>query len=88
MMKLEFSKSAVNDLAFWKKADRKASQKVTELLLEIMETPYSGRGKPEQLVGNLSGYWSRRINSKDRIIYSVNEQEGIIFIRSLRKHYE
>ncbi len=88
MMKLKLSKSAINDLAFWKKADRKTSQKVTELLLEILETPYSGKGKPEQLIGNLSGYWIRRINSKDRIIYSVNEQEGIIFIRSLRKHYE
>lgn len=87
-MKLELSKSAINDLAFWKKADRKTSQKVTELLLEILETPYSGKGKPEQLIGNLSGNWIRRINSKDRIIYSVNEQEDIIFIRSLRKHYE
>lgn len=87
-IKPHLSKSAINDLAFWKKAARKTSQKVTELLLEILETPYSGKGKPEQPIGNLSGYWSRRINSKDRIIYSVNEQEGIIFIRSLRKHYE
>ncbi|MDH3068799.1 Txe/YoeB family addiction module toxin [Akkermansia sp. N21169] len=87
-MKLEFSKTALSDLAFWKKADRKAAQKVTALLLEILETPYAGKGKPEQLVGNLSGYWSRRINTKDRIIYSVDEETATIFIRSLRKHYE
>lgn len=87
-MKLEFSRVAMADLAFWKKADRKMAQKVTALLLEILETPYTGKGKPEQLVGNLSGYWSRRINSKDRIIYSVDEEARSIFIRSLRKHYE
>lgn len=87
-MKLEFSKSAMADLAFWKKADRKVAERVTSLLLEVLETPYTGRGKPEQLVGNLGGYWSRRINSKDRIVYKVDEQTERVFIRSLRKHYE
>lgn len=87
-MKLDFSKSSLADLAFWKKADRKTAQRVTSLLLEVLETPYTGRGRPEQLVGNLSGYWARRINSKDRIVYKVDEQSGIVFIRSLLKHYE
>lgn len=87
-MKLEFSKSALADLAFWKKADRKMADRVTSLLLEILESPYVGKGRPEQLVGNLSGYWSRRINSKDRIVYKVDEQMETVFIRSLRKHYE
>lgn len=87
-MKLELSKSSLADLAFWKKADRKTAQRITSLLLEILEMPYTGRGRPEQLAGNLSGYWSRRINSKDRIVYKVDEQAGIIFIRSLRKHDE
>ena len=86
-MKLEFSKLALADLSFWKKTDRKTAQKVTDLLLEILETPYSGKGKPEPLIGNLSAYWSRRINGKDRIVYCVDEQAGVIFIRSLRKHY-
>ena len=87
-MKFEFSKSALADLAFWKKADRKTAERVTSLLLEVLESPYVGRGRPEQLVGNLSGYCSRRINSKDRIVYKEDEQLGIVFIRSLRKHYE
>ena len=87
-MQFEFSKAALADLAFWKKADRKTAERVTSLLLEILESPYVGRGRPEQLVGNLSGYCSRRINSKDRIVYKVDEQLGIVFIRSLRKHYE
>ena len=87
-MKLEFSKAALDDLRFWKRAGCKAAQKVTELLLEIAETPYSGKGRPEQLEGNLSGYWSRRINMRDRIIYCVDEQAQMVFILSARGHCE
>ena len=87
-MKLEFSTPALDDLRFWKRAGRRAAQKVTELLLEIAETPYSGKGRPEQLVGNLSGYWSRCINMRDRIIYCVDEQAQMVFIRSVRGHCE
>ena len=87
-MKLELSKSALADLAYWKKADRKTAEKVTALLLEICRSPYQGKGKPERLLGNLSGYWSRRINMKDRIVYAVDEAAETVFVRSLRKHYE
>lgn len=87
-MNLEFSKVALADLKFWKSANRKTAQRVSDMLIEICNNPYSGRGKPEQLSGNLSGYWSRRINSKDRIIYSVDEESKVIFVLSLRKHYE
>lgn len=86
-MNLEFSKNAMDDLLFWKRADRRMANKVKELLLEIAATPYHGKGKPEQLVGNLSGYWSRRINLKDRIVYSVDEEQQLVFIRALRGHY-
>lgn len=86
-MRLEFSKNAMADLLFWKRADRRLASKVKELLLEIAETPYTGKGKPEQLVGNLSGYWSRRINVKDRIVYCVDEERQTVFIRALRGHY-
>lgn len=87
-MKLEFSKTSMKDLDFWRKADKKTAQKVTALLLEIASSPYKGKGKPEALLGNLTGYWSRRINAKDRLIYNVDEINNTIFIRSLRKHYE
>ena len=42
-------------------------------------------GKPEPLTGNLSGYWSRRINDKDRLIYRIDEKN--IYILSCRYHY-
>lgn len=86
-MRLEFSQNAMADLLFRKKADRRLANKVRELLLEIAETPYTGKGKPEQLVGNLSDYWSRRINVKERIVYCVDEETQTVFIRALRDHY-
>ncbi len=86
-MKLEFSPQAMKDLAAWKKADRKTLEKLLSLLTEITITPFTGRGQPEQLRYELSGYWSRRINIKDRIVYKVDEVNEVIYIASLRGHY-
>ncbi|NRS91050.1 Txe/YoeB family toxin of toxin-antitoxin system [Chryseobacterium sp. 16F] len=58
------------------------------LLDEISENPEFGTGEPEQLKGSLSGYWSRRINKKDRLIYRINDVEIIIFILSAKGHYD
>lgn len=62
-------------------------KKLNRLLLEIIDHPFSGTGKPEQLKHNLSGYWSRRINKEHRIIYEVFEEENKIVILSLKGHY-
>lgn len=48
-------------------------KKITDLLKDIAEYPYTGIGKPEPLKYELAGYWSRRINSEHRIIYSVHD---------------
>ena len=86
-MKVELTEAAMDDLHFWMKADRKVTQKILSLLEEIAQTPYSGRGRPEQLWHELSGYWSRRINTKDRIIYRVDETAATIHIIALKGHY-
>ena len=75
-----------NDLLFWKKSGEKAIlKKISQLLKAIIENPISGIGKPEQLKHNLSGLWSRRINSEHRIIYEIIDSK--ILIHSLRGHY-
>lgn len=51
-------------------------KKITDLLKDIAEYPYTGIGKPEPLKYELAGYWSRRINSEHRIIYSVHDDIG------------
>ena len=86
-MKVELTEAAMDDLHFWMKADRKVTQKILSLLEEIAQTPYAGRGRPEQLRHELSGYWSRRINTKDRIIYRVDDAAAIIHIIALKGHY-
>lgn len=71
---VEFSKNARSDLRIhYKSGDKSSIRKIEKILLELTIHPYSGTGKPEQLKHELAGYWSRRINKKDRMIYRVEE---------------
>jgi len=86
-MQIELHEQAITDLEFWKKSGNKAVQKkIQKLILSIQENPFMGIGKPEQLKHDLSGQWSRRINSEHRIIYDVIDD--ILNIYSLRGHYK
>ncbi len=66
--------------------DLKTLKKIAELFIAISRNPFDGIGKPELLKGNLTGYWSRRINEEHRIVYAV-DQDKIVVI-SCRYHYE
>ncbi|SFA59993.1 toxin YoeB [Pedobacter suwonensis] len=86
-MQIELHEQAITDLEFWKKSGNKAVQKkIQKLILSIQENPFMGIGKPEQLKHDLSGQWSRSINSEHRIIYDVIDD--ILNIYSLRGHYK
>jgi len=63
-------------------------KKIEKILSELSETPYSGTGQPEQLKYQLSDYWSRRINQKDRIVYRVDEDIVTVFVISAIGHYD
>jgi toxin YoeB len=77
---------ALEDLAFWKRSGQKIiAKKITSLIEDIRNNPYSGLGKPEGLKHELSGWWSRRINKEHRLIYRVDEDQ--IHILSMRFHY-
>ncbi|MEG1260651.1 MAG: Txe/YoeB family addiction module toxin, partial [Akkermansia sp.] len=58
-----------------------------DLLEEITHPPNTGKGKPEPLRHKLSAYWSRRINTKDRIVYHVDKTTSTIYIASLHNYY-
>lgn len=62
-----------------------AGQKINSLIKDIQWNPYEGIGKPEPLKGDLSGWWSRRIDDTHRIVY--REQDGNIIIASCYGHY-
>ena len=64
--------AAWDDLVYWHKNDKKVFKKILKLLKDIERNGYSGIGKPERLSGDLSKYWSRRIDHKNRIVYRID----------------
>jgi toxin YoeB len=87
-MEIDFTKEAIKHLDYFKKInDPVILKKIRQLLEVILETPYSGIGKPEALKYQYSGFWSRRINSEHRLVYRILEEEKIIEVHSLKGHY-
>ncbi|MBT9777883.1 Txe/YoeB family addiction module toxin [Clostridium sp. MCC353] len=76
---------AWEDYLYWKKQDKKTLKRINQLLQDISRNGYDGIGKPEPLKGVLSGWWSRRIDDTNRLIYRINN--GIIEIAQCRSHY-
>ena len=68
-MKLVFWPTAWEDYLHWQADDPKTLARLNGLLKECMRDPFRGLGKPEPLSGNLSGWWSRRINQEHRLVY-------------------
>jgi toxin YoeB len=84
---LDITTQASADFNLHKQAgDKAVLNKIAKLLVELTEHPFTGTGKPEPLKNNLSGFWSRRITLKHRLIYTV--QEDIVGILSAYGHYE
>ena len=80
-----FKDNGWKDCVYCLTKDRKTLKKINQLLDDISRNGKEGIGKPEPLVGNLSGYWSRRINDKERLIYKIDESN--IYILACRYHY-
>ena len=71
-MKLVFSQAAWADYLHWQENDPAILARVNELIGDARRTPFGGIGKPEPLVGNLKGWWSRRITREHRLVYRVS----------------
>ena len=85
---VDFEDIARKDLKDHYKSGNKATiKKIEKILLELTENPFLGEGQPEELKHNLKGYWSRRINQKDRMIYRVEEEIVTVIIVSAIGHY-
>ena len=85
---LEFSKTALTDIEKHKKSGDKATlRKIRKLLNELMEHPTTGTGQPEMLKHDLAGLYSRRINKKHRLVYSIKEQIVTVYVLSAWSHY-
>jgi len=85
MDNVQFTKDAWEDFASWLNEDRKTVKRIMKLIKDIKRNGYSGIGNPEPLSENLSGYWSRRIDDKNRIVYKIDGD--IIVINQCGSHY-
>lgn len=86
-MKVLFVDDGWNDYLWWQGNDRKMLKRINQLITDIERAGNEGIGKPEPLRNDLSGYWSRRINSEHRLVYRIDEN-GIIHVVACRFHYE
>ena len=86
--KILLTKKAEEHLKEWKKSgQKKPLLKIISLFEELQLHPTSGTGQVEQLKGNLSGYWSRRIDKGSRMVYFIEEDKVVVTIISLKGHY-
>lgn len=76
---------AWSDYLYWQQEDKKLLKRINQLLKDIDRNGYTGIGKPEPLKGDLSGWWSRRIDGTHRLVYRI--REGRIEIAQCRTHY-
>jgi len=85
---LDFSKTALEDIEKHKKSgDLAVLKKIDKLLNELILHPTTGTGQPEALKHDLTGLYSRRINKKHRLIYSINDEIVTVYILSAWLHY-
>lgn len=86
--KLIYFRDALKDIEYWKRSGNKAALKKIDTLLDSLEqNPRKGPGSVEELKYQ-PGVWSRRINQKDRITYTISEEKKLVIILRMRGHYE
>lgn len=81
-----WSDEAWEDYIYWQTQDKKTLKRINLLIKDIQRNHFTGIGKPEPLKDNLAGYWSRRIDEKNRLVYII--QNGDIIISSCLGHYD
>lgn len=84
---LTFSDDAKDDIRLLKRNEPSAFKKLSKLLDELIEHPETGTGKPEQLKGNLTGKWSRRITDKHRLVYEIQKDQINVLVVNAYGHY-
>lgn len=80
-----FTANAWQTYLYWQNQDKKTLKRINALIQDAQRDPFEGIGKPEGLKGNLSGFWSRRIDDVNRLIYVADDE--VLRIVSCRFHY-
>lgn len=84
-MVIKFSIRGWEDYLYWQATDRVVLKRINHLITAVVREPFAGIGKPEPLKHQLSGFWSRRIDSQHRLVYTV--QDDTLLIAQCRDHY-
>jgi toxin YoeB len=82
---LAWTKESWADYLYWQGQDKKTLRRINKLITDSRRNPFAGLGKPEPLKENLSGFWSRRIDETNRLVYAIDDHQ--ITIISCRYHY-
>ncbi|MDR2733924.1 MAG: Txe/YoeB family addiction module toxin [Spirochaetota bacterium] len=77
-MQKAWTDDAWKDYVYWQSQDKKTLKRINTILKDIDRQPFAGLGKPEPLAGDKQGYWSRRIDEVNRIIYKVEHDQIVI----------
>jgi toxin YoeB len=80
-----FTETGWNDYVHWQNQDKKTIKRINQLIQDIVRNGNEGIGKPEALSGDLSGWWSRRIDELNRLVYRI--VDGRVEIIQCRSHY-
>lgn len=85
-MRVLWEEHAWEEYCYWQTQDKKTLKRINALIKDIQRQPFEGIGKPEPLRGSYAGWWSRRIDETNRIVYSV--KTGDLIIAACRSHYD
>lgn len=83
---LAWTDAAWSDYLYWQGQDRKTLKRINQLIKETQRDPFEGIGKPEPLKESLSGFWSRRIDDTNRLVYAVDD--NYLTVIACRYHYK
>jgi len=83
---IRFTPAAWSDYIYWQGQDKKTLRRINILINAAVREPFTGIGKPEPLLGNLAGYWSRRIDETHRFVYAADDTD--IDVIACRGHYD
>lgn len=83
---IQFTPAAWNDYTDWQGQDKETLKRINVLIEAARREPFHGISKPEPLLGNLAGYWSRRIDDVHRLVYAADDSD--LDVIACRGHYD
>jgi toxin YoeB len=84
--RLTWTLATGGDYRYWQGQDKKTRKRINLLIQDVLRSPFTGIGKPEPLRENLAGFWSRRIDETNRLVYAIDHDDLVVI--ACRYHYE